>query len=552
MKTTKYVFITGGVVSSLGKGIAAASLGMLLQSRGLNVTIQKFDPYINVDPGTMSPYQHGEVYVTDDGTETDLDLGHYERFLSRDMSRDNNTTTGQIYHHVIQKERRGDYLGATVQVIPHITDEIKHRFARLSKREEYDVIITEIGGTVGDIESLPFLEAMRQFIMTVGKKNAVIVHLTLVPFIRSAGELKTKPTQHSVKMLLELGIQPDILLCRADRALPRSIREKIGLFCNVRPELVIEARDADTIYEVPIEFKKERFDEQVIRLLRLRTKEADLDRWMKILKRIKEPKHVVEIGLCGKYAEYHDAYKSIIESFVHAGGENNALVKLLWIHTDDIEKHGAGKYLKNLDGLLVAPGFGERGSEGKIKAIQYVREQRIPFLGICLGLQCAVIEYARNVCGIHDANSTEFADTPSNVIDLMLEQKSIQTMGGSMRLGGFPCQLKRGTKAWEAYGKKLISERHRHRYEVNNAFREILEKHGLVFSGTSPDESLMEMIELPDHPWFVASQFHPELKSRLVEPHPLFRNFVKAAIQHRSARTGVETPLPVEESGTPS
>ncbi len=550
MKTTKYIFITGGVVSSLGKGIAAASLGMLLQQRGLNVTIQKFDPYINVDPGTMSPYQHGEVYVTEDGAETDLDLGHYERFLNRDMSRENNTTTGQIYNHVIEKERRGDYLGGTVQVIPHITDEIKRRFARLAKRDEFDVIITEIGGTVGDIESLPFLEAMRQFVMAVGRKNAIIVHLTLVPFIPSAGELKTKPTQHSVKMLLELGIQPDMLLCRADRSLPRSIREKIGLFCNIESDLVIEALDVGTIYEVPMEYKRERFDEQVIRRLRLRTQEPDLERWVKIIKRIKEPKYTVDIGLCGKYAEYHDAYKSIIEAFVHAGAENNARVNLVWIHSEDIEKHGAARYLKDLHGLLVAPGFGERGIEGKVKAVQYVRENNIPFFGICLGLQCAVIEFARNVCGIHGANSTEFGQTEHNVIDLMLEQKSIQTMGGTMRLGGFPCQLKRGTRAYEAYGKKLISERHRHRYEVNNEYRAVLEKHGLVFSGTSPDEALMEMIELPDHPWFVASQFHPELKSRAIEPHPLFKHFVKAALQYKMPR--LEVPAATDESETPS
>lgn len=536
-RTTKYIFITGGVVSSLGKGIAASSLGMLLQARGLKVTIQKFDPYINVDPGTMSPYQHGEVYVTDDGAETDLDLGHYERFVNQDMTKDNNTTTGQVYNHVIQKERRGDFLGATVQVIPHITDEIKSRFARLSKTNDYDVIITEIGGTVGDIESLPFLEAMRQFVLKVGKRNAIIVHLTLVPYISTAGELKTKPTQHSVKMLLEQGIQPDMLLCRTDRPLPRSIKEKIGLFCNMEPDLVIEAIDASTIYEVPIEFKRERFDEHVIRLLHMRTKEPDLDRWTKILKRIKEPKYDIEIGLCGKYAEYHDAYKSIMEAFVHAGAENNARVHLNWIHSEDIEKYGAAKYLKNVNGLLVAPGFGERGIEGKIKAVQYVRENNIPFFGICLGLQCAVIDYARNVCGIKDANSAEFLQTSSNVVDLMLEQKSIQTMGGTMRLGGFPCVIKRGTKAWEAYGKKNIVERHRHRYEVNNAFVKTLEEQGLVFSGTSPDEALMEMIELTDHPWFVGCQFHPELKSRLVDPHPLFKHFVRAALKYSDARS---------------
>jgi CTP synthase len=539
-RPTKYVFITGGVVSSLGKGIAAASLGMLLQARGLKVTIQKFDPYINIDPGTMSPYQHGEVYVTDDGAETDLDLGHYERFLAVSMSRDNNTTTGQIYNEVIQKERRGDYLGATVQVIPHITDEIKRRYVRLAQREHYDVVITEIGGTVGDIESLPFLEAMRQFMMSVGKKNAINVHLTLVPYIPSAGELKTKPTQHSVKMLLELGIQPDILLCRADRALPLSIRQKIGLFCNIEPEYVIEARDVATIYECPMEFYRERFDERVIKLLHMRTKEPDLERWGKLLRRIKEPKHEVDIGLVGKYAEYHDAYKSIMEAFIHAGAENNARVNLVWVHSEDIEKHGAAKYLRELDGLLVAPGFGERGVEGKIKAVQYVRENGIPFFGICLGMQCAVIEFARTVCGIKSANSTEFADDCANVIDLMLEQKSIQTKGGTMRLGSYPCVLKRGTKAYEAYGKKQIDERHRHRYEVNNAYREQIEAAGLVFSGTSPDETLMEMIELPEHPFFVGCQFHPELKSRAIDPHPLFRTFVRAAVVHAETRPAPE------------
>jgi CTP synthase len=543
---TKYIFITGGVVSSLGKGIAAASLGMLLQSRGLRVTIQKFDPYINVDPGTMSPYQHGEVYVTDDGAETDLDLGHYERFLGLNMTKDNNTTTGQVYNHVIQKERRGDYLGATVQVIPHITDEIKSRFIQLSQHDQYDVIITEIGGTVGDIESLPFLEAMRQFMMTVGKKNAINVHLTLVPYIPSAGELKTKPTQHSVKMLLELGIQPDMLLCRADRALPQGIRQKIGLFCNIPPENVIEARDVSSIYEVPLMFAREHFDERVIKLLHMRTKEPDLERWNKLLKRVKEPKHIVEIALCGKYAEYHDAYKSIIEAFAHAGAENNCRVNINWIHSEDIEKHGAAKYLRNAHGLLVAPGFGERGGEGKIKAVQYVRENNIPFFGICLGLQCAVIEYSRNVCGIKDANSTEFVDSGSRVIDLMLEQKSVQTKGGTMRLGAYPCALKRTTKAFDAYGKKLISERHRHRYEVNNEFRGVLEEHGLIFSGTSPDEKLMEMIELADHPWFVACQFHPELKSRAIDPHPLFRDFVAAALSLMLSKRQTESdPAPV-------
>jgi CTP synthase len=535
-RTTKFIFITGGVVSSLGKGVAASSLGMLLQARGLRVTIQKFDPYINVDPGTMSPYQHGEVYVTDDGAETDLDLGHYERFLNQNMSKDNNTTTGQVYNHVIQKERRGDYLGATVQVIPHITDEIKSRFAQLARQDLYDVIISEIGGTVGDIESLPYIEAMRQFMMTVGKKNAICIHLTLVPYIPSAGELKTKPTQHSVKMLLELGVQPDMLLCRADRPLPQSIRQKIGLFCNIAPENVIEARDVTTIYECPVEYARERFDERVIRLLHMRTKEPDLERWNKLLRRIKEPRHEVEIALCGKYAEYHDAYKSIIEAFVHAGAENNARVVLNWIHSEDIEKHGAARYLRHCDGLLVAPGFGERGVEGKVRAVQFVRENRVPFLGICLGLQCAVIEFARNVCGIRDANSAEFTDAGTLVIDLMLEQKSIQTKGGTMRLGAYPCALRRGSRAADAYGKRLISERHRHRYEVNNAYRATLEEHGMLLSGTSPDEALVEMIELPDHPWFVGCQFHPEFKSRPMRPHPLFRDFIAAAKARKSGK----------------
>ena len=535
-KRTKFIFITGGVVSSLGKGIAASSLGLLLQSRGLRVTIQKFDPYINIDPGTMSPYQHGEVYVTDDGAETDLDLGHYERFLNQNMSKLNNTTTGQVYYEVISKERRGDYLGATVQVIPHITDEIKSRFLQIAKTGEYDVIIVEIGGTVGDIESLPFLEAMRQLMLAVGRQNALNIHLTLVPFIPSAGELKTKPTQHSVKMLLELGIQPDMLLCRSDRALPKSLREKIGLFCNVDSDMVIEARDVPTIYQVPIVFSEEQFDQKVIQKLKLKCGQPDLDRWNKFLERVLSPVEEVTIALCGKYAEYHDAYKSIIEAFVHAGAENSARVTLKWVHSEEIERDGAHRHLKHCDGLLVAPGFGERGVEGKIKAIKYVRENKIPFFGICLGLQCAVIEFARNVCGLKEANSAEFSDTPENVIDLMLEQKSIQTKGGTMRLGSYPCILKRNTKASEAYGKKIINERHRHRYEVNNHYRQLLEENGMIFSGISPDNMLVEIIELPDHPWFVAGQFHPELRSRAIEPHPLFKRFVKASLMNKNER----------------
>ncbi len=535
-RKTKIVFITGGVVSSLGKGIAASSLGLLLQSRGLKVTIQKFDPYINIDPGTMSPYQHGEVYVTDDGSETDLDLGHCERFLNQNMSKLNNTTTGQIYFEVITKERRGDFLGATVQVIPHITDEIKNRFLQIAKTGEYDVVIIEIGGTVGDIESLPFLEAMRQLMLSMGRQNALNIHLTLVPFIPSAGELKTKPTQHSVKMLLELGIQPDMLLCRADRELSKALREKIALFCNIAPDMVIEARDVTTIYQVPSEFAREGFDRKVIDKLRLRCGPPDLTRWMRLVDRVRNPAREVSIALCGKYAEYHDAYKSIIEAFVHSGAENDCRVSLKWIHSEDIERDGAVRYLRQVDGLLVAPGFGERGVEGKIKAIRYVRENKIPFFGICLGLQCAVIEYARHICRLKDANSTEFAQTPHNVIDLMLEQKSIQTKGGTMRLGSYPCQLKRNTRAFEAYGKKLINERHRHRYEVNNHFRQQLEEAGMVFSGVSPDNMLVEILELPDHPWFVAGQFHPELRSRAVEAHPLFREFVKASLAFRAAK----------------
>lgn len=540
-RKTKFIFITGGVVSSLGKGIAASSLGLLLQSRGLQVTIQKFDPYINIDPGTMSPYQHGEVYVTEDGAETDLDLGHYERFLNQNMSKLNNTTTGQVYYEVISKERRGDYLGATVQVIPHITDEIKNRFLQIAKTGEYDVIIVEIGGTVGDIESLPFLEAMRQLMLSMGRQNAINIHLTLVPFIPSAGELKTKPTQHSVKMLLELGIQPDMLLCRADRPLSKAIREKIGLFCNVEHDMVIEARDVPTIYEVPIVFANEQFDQKVIQKLRLKCGKPDLDRWMKFFDRVKNPSEEVSIALCGKYAEYHDAYKSIMEAFIHAGAENDARVNLKWVHSEDIERDGASRHLKHIDGLLVAPGFGERGVEGKIKAIKYVRENKIPFFGICLGLQCAVIEFARNVCKLKNANSTEFTHTDKNVIDLMLEQKSIQTKGGTMRLGSYPCVLKRNTKAFEAYGKKLISERHRHRYEVNNHYRQQLEESGMIFSGISPDNMLVEILELPDHPWFVGGQFHPELRSRAVESHPLFRRFVKAALTYRQEREQSKT-----------
>jgi CTP synthase len=529
----KYIFVTGGVVSSLGKGIAAASLGLLLKSRGLRVTIQKFDPYINVDPGTMNPFQHGEVYVTDDGAETDLDLGHYERFLDVSTTRQNNATTGQIYYEVITKERRGDYLGATVQVIPHITDEIKKRISALGSTGKYDVIISEIGGTVGDIESLPFLEAIRQFTLSRGHRNVMNIHVTLVPYIRSAGELKTKPTQHSVKTLLEIGLQPDILICRSEKPLSRDLREKIALFCNVETDSVIEGRDVQSIYEVPLVFEKERLPHIVIEKLNLKCGAPDLRRWSRFVNRIKHPNGKVTIAVCGKYTDLLDAYKSITEAFMHAGADNDVKVEVRWVKAEDIEHEGAERHLKDVAGLLVPGGFGERGIEGKIAAIRYVREHNIPFLGICLGLQCAVIEFARHVCGLKGAHSTEFKKTKNNVIDLMMDQKGVKNMGGTMRLGAYPCILAKGSKAFKAYRKDLISERHRHRYEVNNKFRKRLSEGGMVFSGVSPDNSLVEIVELADHPWFVAGQFHPELKSRAINPHPLFRDFVKAARDYK-------------------
>jgi len=537
---TKYVFLTGGVVSSLGKGIAAASLGLLLKSRGLKVTIQKLDPYINVDPGTMSPTQHGEVFVTEDGAETDLDLGHYERFLDENMSRSNNMTTGQIYNEVITKERRGDYLGATVQVIPHITDEIKRRIRLLESKNKYDVIISEIGGTVGDIESLPFLEAMRQIMFDVGKHNTLSIHLTLVPFIKSAGELKTKPTQHSVKTLLEIGIQPDILLCRSEMNLSKEMRDKIGLFCNIEQGYVLQALDADSIYEVPLNLKKEKFDEVVLRKLNLKSSEPKLANYNKVVGKILNPKKEVTIGICGKYNIIPDAYKSILESFIHAGAYNEVKVDLKWINSEELEKKNANvsRILSNINGLLVCPGFGERGVEGKIKAIKYIREKKIPFLGICLGLQCAVIEFARNVCGLANANSTEFRKSKHNVIDIMEYQKTVSVKGGSMRLGSYPCVIEKNSLAYNCYKKETISERHRHRYEVNNNYRKILSDNGIILSGLSPDSTLVEIIELSQkkHPFFIASQFHPELKSRIINPHPLFREFVKACINYKNSK----------------
>lgn len=531
-KKVKFIFVTGGVVSSLGKGITASSLGLLLKQRGFKVTIQKFDPYINVDPGTMNPFQHGEVYVTDDGAETDLDLGHYERFLDVNMTKANNTTTGQVYNEVITKERRGDYLGATIQVIPHITDQIKQRMTKLSELGEYDIIITEIGGTVGDIESLPFIEAMRQLMLTFGRKNTMSIHVTLVPFIPAAGEVKTKPTQHSVKNLLELGIQPDILICRSEKKLTKEIRDKIALFCNVEPKCVISAYDCSSIYEVPLILFKEKMDQIVVERLHIADRKIKLDDWENLVTAVKNPEKQVEIAVCGKYIEHSDAYKSIMESFVHAGAENNAKVKVRPISAEALEEHEPAKLLNGVSGVLVPGGFGERGIEGKIKAIQFARENVIPFFGICLGLQCAVIEFARNVCGMKKAHSSEFKNTNYSVIDLMTEQKSIKNMGATMRLGAYPCVIQSGTKAHTAYKSDYISERHRHRYEVNNKFRRTLAEHGLVFSGLSPDRELVEMIEIPDHPWFLGCQFHPELKSRATKSHPLFREFVKAALKY--------------------
>ncbi len=529
-KLVKFIFVTGGVVSSLGKGITASSLGLLLKLRGYNVTIKKFDPYINVDPGTMSPFQHGEVYVTDDGAETDLDLGHYERFLDESMSRENNTTTGQVYYEVISKERRGDYLGGTVQVIPHITDEIKKRMLELRDSGKYDIIINEIGGTVGDIESLPFLESIRQLILELGRKNVLSIHVTLVPYIPSAGEMKTKPTQHSVKNLQEVGIQPRVLVCRSEKKLSRDLRNKISLFTNVEEDSVISAYDCSTIYEVPLMLYKQKMDLSVLRYLKLPDININLDKWTHFVNRIKNPESEVNIGLCGKYTDYKDAYKSINEAFVHSGAENNCKVNICFISSEDIEANGAEKYMTGLDGLLVPGGFGERGIEGKIEAIKYARENNIPFFGICLGMQCAVIEYARNVCGLSKANSAEFVKNNYNVIHIMPEQKKIKNKGGTMRLGAYPCKLKKGTRSFDAYQKETISERHRHRYEVNNEFRKILEEKGLIISGLSPDGNLVEMIELADHPWFVGCQFHPELKSRATNAHPLFREFIKASL----------------------
>ncbi|HEY8938227.1 MAG TPA: CTP synthase [Cyclobacteriaceae bacterium] len=537
--TAKYIFVTGGVTSSLGKGIIAASLAKLLQARGFNVTIQKFDPYINIDPGTLNPYEHGECYVTDDGAETDLDLGHYERFLNVPTSRLNNVTTGRIYNNVITKERKGEYLGKTVQVVPHITDEIKRNIYQLGETGQYDFIITEIGGCVGDIESLPFIEAVRQVKWDLGANNSLVIHLTLIPYLNAAKELKTKPTQHSVKELLEAGIQPDILVCRTEMPLPMEIRKKLSLFCNVNLNSVIEAMDADTIYDVPLLMKKEKLDERVLAKLKVQSKEEpDLDQWKIFLGKLKNPLEEVNIGIVGKYVSLPDAYKSIAEAFVHAGAENDSKVKLKWISSEEINKETVQSVLAGLHGVLVAPGFGERGMEGKIEAIRYVRENKIPFFGICLGMQCAVIEFARNVLHLADASSTELNPKSKHpVIDMMEEQKKITIKGGTMRLGSYACKFKKGSKAQSVYGESLIHERHRHRYEFNNKFLEQIEEAGLKPVGTNPDSSLVEVVELKDHPWFIGVQYHPELKSTVLNPHPLFVKFVEASINHKKANS---------------
>ena len=539
----KFIFVTGGVVSSLGKGIASAAMGALLEARGLKITLQKLDPYINVDPGTLSPFQHGEVFVTDDGAETDLDLGHYERFTSTRTSKSNNCTTGKIYFNVISKERRGDYLGETVQVVPHITDEIKNAIKAASN--DYDIVIVEVGGTVGDIESLPFLEAIRQFRYDVGRSNVLYVHLTLIPYIKTSGELKTKPTQHSVRELREIGIQPDILLCRTDKFLPADVKKKIAIHCNLDVDAVITAKDVDFIYEVPLVLRQEGLDNLIAKKLLLDAKEPDLTRWKDVVRKIKEPEDRVKVALVGKYVGLKDSYKSLMEALIHGGIANNLGVDIQWVDSEEVEKSGAEKFLSDVDSVLIPGGFGERGIEGKIETIQFAREKKIPFLGICLGMQCAVIEFARNVCGLKGANSTEFdIKTPYPVIYLIEEWYDFKTQtiqrrditsakGGTMRLGAYPCVLTENSFAYKAYGAKEISERHRHRYEFNNFFKDILVKNGLKISGISPDGELVEIVEIENHPWFFGCQFHPEFKSRPLEPHPVFSAFIAAAYREK-------------------
>jgi CTP synthase len=547
----KYIFVTGGVVSSLGKGIAAASVGRLLVERGLRVTLQKFDPYINVDPGTLSPFQHGEVFVTDDGAETDLDLGHYERFIDQSLSQANNITTGRIYQDVITKERRGDYLGATVQVIPHITDEIKLAIRRLAPN--HDVVITEIGGTVGDIESLPFLEAIRQFRQDVGREHTLFVHLTLIPYIAAAGELKTKPTQHSVRELMEIGIQPDILICRTEHALSEALKRKIALFTNVDPRGVIEAADVDTIYEVPLSLHQQKLDALIAERLGLEQRTPNLEAWEAMVSRIKRPAQgTVRIAVVGKYVSLVDSYKSIQEALIHGGIENDVGIQIEWLSSEDFESD-VPAILSGFDGLLIPGGFGVRGVEGMLSAVRWARENDLPFFGVCLGLQCAVIEYARNVCAMTDSNSAEFrGDAEQAVICLMDSQRQVTDMGGTMRLGAYPARLRPGSRAHEAYGVLEISERHRHRYEVNNAYRDLLSRHGMSFSGLSPDGNLVEIVELPGHPWFIGCQFHPELKSRPTGAHPLFASFIGAAVERRNAtREGAALPdRPARDGGS--
>jgi len=546
---TKYIFVTGGVASSLGKGIICASLGRLLISRGLRVTVQKLDPYINVDPGTMNPYEHGEVYVTDDGAETDLDLGHYERFLGIKTSQQNNVTTGRVYYDVIKKERQGVYLGKTVQVIPHITDEIKSHVLSLGSSENYDVVITEIGGTVGDIESLPYIEAMRQLRYDVGRKNTLSIHLTLVPYLAAAGELKTKPTQHSVKTLSESGLSPDILVCRSEYPIDTSLRRKIAQFCNVEIEDVIASLDAESIYEVPLLMLEEGLDKRVIEKLNLPAKNADLTKWKNFVDKIKFPTHVTEIALVGKYVEHHDAYKSIVEALIHGGTMNDTKVNISWIQSEDLTEENVGEMLGSVTGILVAPGFGDRGIDGKLEAVKYARENEIPFFGICLGMQCAVIEFARNCASMKNAHSTEFDDsTDFPVIDFMPDQREITEKGGTMRLGTYHCELVEDTNSMRAYGKKKIEERHRHRFEVNNALRDNLVKCGLKIAGINPERDLVEIIEIESHPWFVGVQFHPELKSTVGEPHPLFTAFVKASLKLKRDMKGNENVVEHNQS----
>ncbi|WP_458411644.1 CTP synthase [Schinkia sp. CFF1] len=531
---TKYIFVTGGVVSSLGKGITAASLGRLLKNRGVNVTIQKFDPYINVDPGTMSPYQHGEVFVTDDGAETDLDLGHYERFIDINLSKYNNVTTGKIYSTVIKKERRGDYLGGTVQVIPHITNEIKDRVFRSGRETNADVVITEIGGTVGDIESLPFLEAIRQIKSDIGSENVMYIHCTLIPYIKAAGEMKTKPTQHSVKELRSLGIQPNVIVTRNEMPITQDMKDKIALFCDIDSKAVIECRDAKNLYEIPLALQEQGFDQIVCDYLKLNVKEADMAEWKVLVEKVTNLSKEVKIGLVGKYVELQDAYISVVEALRHAGYYYDADIKVKWINAEHVTAENVDELLGDVDGVLVPGGFGDRGIEGKIEATRFARENKVPFLGICLGMQLATIEFARNVLGYEGANSAEIKpETPYPIIDLLPEQKDVEDLGGTLRLGLYPCKLKEGTAAYEAYEDELVYERHRHRYEFNNQYRQAFEDAGLVFSGTSPDGRLVEVIEVPDHPWFVASQFHPEFRSRPTRPQPLFREFIHASLSNK-------------------